>query len=240
MTFEIKEKSIEIFTDGANLDSISELARDPSIDGITTNPTLMRASGVTNYMTFAKASIKASLGKPLSLEVFSDNHDEMINQARILSRLSPNVYVKVPITNSLGLSSSNVIKQLAKENINLNITAILTEEQIEICLNSLLKTSKAYISIFAGRIADTGINPVKYIDYALNKFKFHNQVKVLWASTREVYNIYQAANCGCHIITVTPEIIKKIKLKNYDLNQLSLETVQMFKKDSDAAKYEIY
>ena len=239
MTFETKDKSIKIFTDGANLDSISELARDPSIDGITTNPTLMRASGVTNYMTFAKASVQASLGKPLSLEVFSDNHKEMMYQARILSKLSPNVYVKVPITNSLGISSLDVIKQLAKENINLNITALLTKEQIEICLNCLEISSKAYISIFAGRIADTGRDPVDYIDYALKKFKSHNDVEILWASTREVYNIYQAANCGCHIITVTPSIIKKIKFKDYDLKKLSLETVQMFKRDSDAAKYEI-
>ncbi len=239
MTFKFKDKSIKIFTDGANLDSISQLARDSSIDGITTNPTLMRASGVTNYMTFAKAAVKASLGKSISLEVFSDKHEEMIKQARILSKLSANVYVKVPITNSLGLSSFEVIDQLTKEKINLNITAVLTKEQIDICLKSLSVSSKAYISIFAGRIADTGRDPVEYINYALSKFNAYENVEVLWASTREVYNIYQAAICGCDIITVTPQIIKKIKLKNYDLDKLSLETVQMFKQDSDAAKYEI-
>ena len=239
MTFKINNNSIKIFTDGANLDSISKLASDPSIDGITTNPTLMRASGVTNYMTFSKAAVKASLGKSLSLEVFSDEHEEMITQARILSKLSSNIYVKVPITNSLGISSIEVIKGLTKEKINLNITAILTKKQIDNCLESLSVLSKAYISIFAGRIADTGRDPVEYISYALDKFRDHKNVEILWASTREVYNIYQAAFCGCNIITVTPEIIKKIKLKNYDLDKLSLETVQMFKRDSDEAKYQI-
>jgi len=240
MTFNFNNSSIKIFTDGANLDSISQLASDPSIDGITTNPTLMRSSGVTNYMTFAKAAIKVSHGKSLSLEVFSDDHDEMIKQARILASLSFNVYVKVPITNSVGISSMEVIRKLSKENINLNITAILTKEQIDICCDSLNNNSRAYISIFAGRIADTGRDPIKFINYALDKFKDFRNIEVLWASTREVYNIYQALDCNCHIITVTPAIIKKIQLKDYDLKKLSLETVQMFKRDSEKANYRIF
>ena len=240
MTFNFNNHSIKIFTDGANLDSISQLASDPSIDGITTNPTLMRSSGVTNYMTFAKAAIKVSHGKSLSLEVFSDDHEEMIKQARILASLSFNVYVKVPITNSFGISSMEVIRKLSKENINLNITAILTKEQIDICYESLNNNSRAYISIFAGRIADTGRDPIKFINYALDKFKDFRNIEVLWASTREVYNIYQALDCNCHIITVTPAIIKKIQLKDYDLKKLSLETVQMFKRDSEKANYRIF
>ena len=240
MTFNFKNKSIKVFTDGANLDSISKLACDPSIDGITTNPTLMRASGVTNYMTFARAAVDSSQGKSLSLEVFSDDLSEMIDQARILSKLSSNIYVKVPITNSLGVSTKEVIKILTSENINLNITALLTKEQIDICLESLNIYSKAYISIFAGRIADTGRDPIEYIQYALEKFNKYKDVQILWASTREVFNIYQAVICNCDIITVTPDIIKKIKLKDYDLKKLSLETVKMFKKDSESAKYKIF
>jgi len=239
MTFKLDQKEIKIFTDGANLDSINSLAMDSSIDGITTNPTLMRASGVTNYMTFAKAAVESAGGKSLSLEVFSDDHKEMIIQAKILSRLSHSVFVKVPIINSLNISSIDVIKSLAKEKINLNITAILTKEQIDICKKSLLIDSKAYISIFAGRIADTGRDPIPFIKYAINLFKEYKNVEILWASTREVFNIYEAARCGCHIITVSPALIKKIKLRDYDLSQLSLETVQMFKNDSDASKYEI-
>ena len=239
MTFKLDQKEIKIFTDGANLDSINSLAMDSSIDGITTNPTLMRASGVTNYMTFAKAAVESAEGKSLSLEVFSDDHKEMIIQAKILSRLSNSVFVKVPIINSLNISSIDVIKSLAKEKINLNITAILTKEQIDICKKSLLKDSKAYISIFAGRIADTGRDPIPFIKYAINLFKEYKNVEILWASTREVFNIYEAARCGCHIITVSPALIKKIKLRDYDLSQLSLETVQMFKNDSNASKYVI-
>ena len=239
MIFEVEKKSIKIFTDGANLDSISALAMDPSIDGITTNPTLMRASGVSNYMTFARAAVNVAKGKSLSLEVFSDDHKEMIRQADILSELSESVFVKVPIVNSLNDNSSSVINYLTKKKVNLNITAVLTKDQIEICKKNLLKDSKAYISIFAGRIADTGRDPVEYIKYAIKSFKDFKNVEILWASTREVYNIYQAANSGCHIITVTPEIIKKIKLKDYCLSKLSLETVQMFKRDSDLSKYVI-
>lgn len=240
MTFKLENKEIKIFTDGANLDSISRLALDPMIDGITTNPTLMRSSGVTNYMTFAKAAIRASEGKSLSLEIFSDEYKEMLDQALILSNLSKSVYVKVPITNSIGNSSSKVINELSKKSINLNITAVLTKNQIDVCYDALSHDSKAYISIFAGRIADTGRDPIPFIQYATNKFKDYKNVEILWASTREVFNVYQAAKCGCHIITVTPEIIKKIKLKDYDLSKLSLETVQMFKKDSEASNYKIY
>ncbi len=232
MIFETKNKKIKLFTDGANLDSITKLANQPMIDGLTTNPTLMRKSGVTNYMTFAKAAVSASNGKSLSLEVFSDDPIEMIEQAKILSSLSPTVYVKVPITNSKGETSKSVIKELTNEGINLNITAVLSKRQIDICYESLNINSRSYISIFAGRIADTGRDPVEYISYAIEKFRSYKEVEILWASTREVFNIYQAANCGCHIITVTPEIIKKISLKDYDLELLSLDTVKMFKDDS--------
>jgi len=239
--FNFDTHKIKIFTDGANLDSIIKLSKDNFIDGITTNPTLMRRSGVTNYMTFAQSAVKASLGKSISLEVFSDDLDEMINQARILSTLGKSVYVKIPVTNSQGKPTTRVIKSLLSENIKVNITAVLSYSQIDHCIDILEKNSIAYISIFAGRIADTGISPCLYLEYALKKLIQNNMnnVELIWASTREVFNIYEAAKIGCHIITVPPEIIKKIRLYNYDLNQLSLETVQMFKSDSDEANYSI-
>ena len=234
------QDKIKIFTDGANLDSILELAKDDLIDGITTNPTLMKRSGVINYMSFAEAAVKASNSKSISLEVFSDDLDGMIFQARKLAELSSNVYVKIPITNSKGMETTKVIRKLISENISINITAVLTYEQIKHCVDLLDENSKAYISIFAGRIADTGIDPIPFFTYALklldNRFK---DVELIWASTREVYNIYQASSCGCHIITVTPDIIKKLSLQNYDLKQLSLDTVKMFKKDADSANYTI-
>ncbi len=232
-------KKIKIYTDGANIDQIIKLAKDELIDGITTNPTLMKKAGVTNYMNFAKAAVNACQGKSLSLEVFSDDQDIMLEQAYKLAELGDSVVVKIPITNSMGVSSEKIIKKLIDEKISVNITAVLSFEQIDLCLNLINRYSKIYISIFAGRIADTGRDPKKYIDHGLKNLKkeYQNNVDFLWASTREVYNIYEAIMCGCDIITVPPEFLKKISMRNYDLNKLSLETVQMFKRDSLAANY---
>ena len=241
--FKDKNGKIQIFTDGGNLDSIIKLSKDSLIDGITTNPSLMRKSQVTNYMTFAKSAVKASRGKSLSLEVFADNHEDMKRQALKLHSLGESVYVKIPIINSNGLSSIDVIKFLLDKGIAINITALLSSKQIKECINLLEKNSlnKVYISIFAGRIADTGRDPVpiiKKFKKVIEKKKLKN-VKILWASTREVFNVYQAIKAGCDIITLNPQIIGKLKLKDYDLEKLSLETVQMFKKDADLSKYEI-
>ncbi len=237
--FKTKNSKIKIYTDGANLDSIIKLAKDDLIDGITTNPTLMKKSGVTNYMKFAKLAVKASQGKSLSLEVFSDDLDEMINQAYKLSNLGDSVVVKIPITNSKGISTKRVIKELINKKISVNITAILSLTQIDECLDLIQHDSKIYISVFAGRIADTGRDPKDFIKHGLNKLNTKNfkKVEFLWASTREVYNIYEAADIGCNIITVSPSILEKLRLKYYDLEKLSLETVQMFKSDSESAQY---
>ena len=180
------------------------MAKDDLIDGITTNPTLMRKSGVTNYMNFAKAAVNASQGKSISLEVFSDDFDIMIHQAKVLSRLGNSVYVKIPVTNSLGHSTSEVIKKLLKEGIRVNITAILSESQIESCINLFEKRDCGYISIFAGRIADTGKDPSNFIKYANEKLqaKGLKNLEIIWASTREIFNLYQAINCDCSIITI--------------------------------------
>ena len=241
--FEDKNGKIQIFTDGGNLDSIIQLSKDDLIDGITTNPSLMRKSQVTNYMTFARSAVKASRGKSLSLEVFADNHEDMKRQALKLHSLGDSVYVKIPIINSNGLSSIQVIKFLLDKGIAINITALLSSKQIKECIDLLEKNSqnKVYISIFAGRIADTGRDPIpifKKFKKILEKRNLKN-VKILWASTREVFNVYQAIKAGCDIITLNPQIISKLKLKDYDLEKLSLETVQMFKKDADLSKYEI-
>lgn len=236
---EIKNKKIKIFTDGANLDAISNLSKDPLIDGITTNPTLMKKSGVTNYLSFTRAAFNFSRGKSLSIEVLSNSKSEMIKEAEILSSLGSSIYVKIPILNSHGESSKDVISTLSNKKINLNITAGLSKEQIDICYDCLNINSTAYISIFAGRIADTGRDPIPFMKYAVEKFSKHKNVEILWASTREVLNIYQAAECDTDIVTITPEIFKKIHLRNYNLEKLSLETVQMFYSDSIIANFHI-
>lgn len=236
---EINNKKIKIFTDGANLDSIDNLSKNPLIDGITTNPTLMRKSGVTNYLLFSKSAFIASKGKSLSIEVLSNSKERIIQEAKVLSSIGNTIYVKIPIVNSKGESTVKVISELCKDNIKLNITAVLSKEQIDMCAESLEINSTAYISIFAGRIADTGRDPVPFIKYAIQKFSNYKNVEILWASTREVLNIYQAASCNTHIITISPELFKKLSLRDYDLKKLSIETVKMFYSDSVLAKYSI-
>ena len=237
--FKTSKGKIKIYTDGANLDSIIKLSKNPLIDGITTNPTLMRKSGVTNYMNFANAAVNACENKSISLEVFADEHSEMIKQAKILSLLGDSVVVKIPITNSEGISSMKVIKSLMKDNIPINITAILTRDQLDDCIKNINENSKVYLSIFAGRIADTGRDPKPIFKHYKEKIveRKLNSTNLLWASTREVFNIYEAISCNCDIITVTPELIEKLKFKDYDLKKLSLETVQMFRKDSILSEY---
>ena len=236
---EINKKRIKIFADGANLDSIDNLSKNPLIDGITTNPTLMKKSGVTNYLLFSKSAFIASKGKSLSIEVLSNSTEGMIKEAKVLSSIGNTIYVKIPIVNIKGDSTSKVISKLCKENIKLNITAVLSNEQIDMCAKSLEMNATAYISIFAGRIADTGRDPIPFMEYAIQKFSNYKNVEILWASTREVFNIYQAASCNTDIITITPELFNKLSLRNYDLKKLSVETVKMFYSDSLLANYSI-
>jgi len=231
--------SIKLFADGANLDSIERLARDPLFDGITTNPSLMRSAGVTDYLNFCRRSVLFSRSKSISFEVFSDSLEEMKAQALELSQLSSNVYVKVPITNSTGTSTLPVIKYLLARGIPVNITAVMSMSQIDLLFSSIPLDSNAYISVFAGRIADTGRDPCEYIKYAIDKFASHPSVEVLWASTREVFNIYEATRVGCHIITIPPSLVSRLKYQQYSLDSFSLDTVRMFKADSDEAGYTI-
>ncbi len=228
----------KIFVDAADLDEVIRLSRKDFISGITTNPTLMRKSGVSNFEIFAKAVIK-NTKLPISLEVFSDDLDEMYNQALKISAWGENVYVKIPITNTKGISTCELIKELTNLKIKLNITAILSRNQIDKSLESVSPHVESIISIFAGRIADTGLNPCEFISYALGESKILKKCEVLWASTREIYNLYQAQKLKCDIITIPPDLLKKIEMKDMNLEQLSLDTVNMFYKDALETGYQI-
>lgn len=228
----------KIYVDAADLDEVIKLSKKDFISGITTNPTLMKKSGVTNFEFFAKAVI-ANTSLPLSLEVFSDDIDEMHLQALKMSKWGEQVYVKIPITNTKGVSTCELIKELSNANIKLNITAILSKNQIDKAINFLNPSVNAIISIFAGRIADTGKNPCDFISYALEQKRNLKNCEVLWASTREIYNLYEAIKLKCDIITIPPNLLKKVELKGMDLEELSLETIKMFYRDALETGYKI-
>lgn len=221
---------MKIFLDSSDINAIKEF--EPKVDGFTTNPTLMKKTGVVDYEKFCKEVLSIVNGKPVSFEVFADEFDEMERQARIISNWGENVYVKIPITNSKGESSVDLIKRLA--DIQLNITAVFTSKQV-FDLPEFEKPT--IVSIFAGRIADTGKDPLPIVE---NCLKISGGAKILWASPREVLNIYQAEEAGVDIITVTPELFTKYeKMKGKDLEELSLETVQMFYNDAQEAGYKL-
>ena len=231
---------IEIFSDGANLDQINRLANGELISGITTNPTLMRKAGVTNYLEFCRQATKFANHKPISLEVFADEESEMYKQSKILASISDNVCIKIPITNSKGKPTYDLIKKLGEEGICVNVTGLLSRCQIKNAINSVSRNIKSYLSIFAGRIADTGVDPLPIVKEAVDLAKEENdKIKFIWASTREVFNVYQAESVGCHIITCTPDIIKKLKLYKKNLDSLSLETVKMFYEDALISGYSL-
>jgi len=228
----------KIFADGADLNSMLELNKLSYIKGLTTNPTLMKKAGIHNYETFAKNVLENVKEKTVSFEVFSDNHDEMYAQAKKISSWGKNAFAKIPICNTEKKYSYDLIKKLSDENVKLNITAIMTKEQIDNVYNSLNKNTESYVSIFAGRIADTGVDPEKIITYAVKKNKIFNS-EIIWASTRELLNIFQCAKLGCDIITVTPEIIGKLKNLGKNLEECSVDTVKMFYNDAKSVGYKI-
>ena len=231
-------KKIKIFADGADLYSIKRLLKNKLVKGFTTNPTLMRKAGVTNYEIFSKTVAKLVYPKSVSLEVFSDDLNEMYSQAKIISSWGKNIFVKIPIINTMGLSTNRIVKKLSDEKVNLNITAIFTFKQIKDVIKVLNKNSNTILSIFAGRIADSGRDASSIIRESVNYIKSSKKnFKVLWASVREIYNLYEANNCGSGIITITPELISKIKIRNKDLDQYSIETSKMFY--DDALKHKI-
>lgn len=234
----IVSEQIKIFADGADLSSIRELSGNPLVKGFTTNPTLMRQAGVSDYLAFARDTIEIIGDRPISLEVFSDDLDEMIRQGLILSQLGPNVNVKIPVTNTQGRTTTGVVKALVGEGVSVNVTAIFTLQQIDSALSAVRTGPKCFISVFAGRIADTGIDPVPLMIEAL-KLMQGSDTELIWASPREVLNVVQGAKIGCHIITVTHDLIKKLQLIGKDLTEYSLETVKMFERDATLAGYVI-
>ena len=230
---------IKIFADGADKAGMLSMYKNPRIDGFTTNPTLMRKAGITDYIGFAKEILQTIDDKPVSFEVFADEFEEMERQAREIATWGSNVYVKIPVTNTKKLSSASLIKKLSAEGVQLNITAILSLEQVSEVADALKNGSSSFVSVFAGRIADTGVDPVPLMKRALEILNPVSNAELLWASPREVLNVYQAESIGCHIITATNDILKKLDLKGKDLEEYSLETVQMFFDDAQQAGYRL-
>ena len=230
---------IEIFADGANKDDILKLNSKKFVKGFTTNPSLMKKSGIKDYEKFSKDILEIIREKPFSLEVFADDFDEIERQARKISTWGKNVFVKIPITNTKSEKSKKLIKKLSDEGIKLNITAIFTESQISDTISSLNPEVSSIISIFAGRIADTGIDPIPYMMFADKLIDQNKNIKTLWASTRQIYSIFEADKIGCNIITVPSEMLNKLIVLGKDLDKYSLDTVKQFYEDASASKYKI-
>jgi transaldolase len=241
MNTDILEKlPIKIFADGADLEGIKELYQKPFIHGLTTNPTLMRKVGVPDYEAFARSVLDHVTDKPISFEVFSDEFPEMRRQALKIRDWQENVYVKIPITNTRGESALPLIADLVEQGVKVNVTAILTLKQVEGVAGALKKEVPSVVSVFAGRIADTGVDPLPAMQESLKILADLPSAELLWASVREVLNIFQAAACGCHIVTVPHDILAKaIKLGGLDLGELSLDTVRMFYQDAVAAGFRL-
>ena len=231
---------VKIYSDGADKKAMLEMYQNPIVKGLTTNPSLMKKSGITDYVTFCKDILTDIKTKPISFEVFADHFTEMKRQALEIASWGKNVYVKIPITNSEGESSLPLIKELSLSGVKLNVTAVLTLEQSWGACQSLKGGAPSILSIFAGRIADTGRDPVPLMQAAVELCRAtDSNIELLWASSREALNIVQADQMGCHIITATTDLIKKISMFNKDLTELSLDTVRMFKTDAESAGYSL-
>ena len=228
----IEQLRIKLFADGADLEHVAPLTRNPLIQGFTTNPTLMQKAGVKDYREFAQAFLALTGSKPVSFEVFSDEFDEMEQQAREIASWGESIYVKIPVTNAQGLFAGPLIGRLSAARVKVNVTAILTLEQVQRLSAYLSDRTPSILSVFAGRIADTGRDPVPMMADAVRLLKAHPRVELLWASPRELLNVFQADAVGCHIITATSDVLAKLPLIGKDLDQFSLETVQMFRRDA--------
>lgn len=231
--------AIELWADCADLEHLTRLAADPRIKGFTTNPTLMRKAGVLDYEAFAHQALAIAGDRPISFEVFSDDFDEMAQQARTIASWPGNVFVKIPVTDTAGRSAAPLISALAADGINLNVTALTTVEQVEQVGQALDPRTPAYVSVFAGRIADTGRDPMPYMQESLDILSSLPLAQLIWASPRELLNIFQANALGCHVITVTPDVLAKLGLVGKDLSLFSVETVRMFYDDAAAAGFTI-
>ena len=232
-------KRVKIFADGADLDGILALYSNPLIKGFTTNPTLMRKSGIADYEAFAHQLVAAIPDRPISFEVFADDFDEMIAQGRVIASWGANVNVKIPVTTTKGAFTGPVVRTLANAGIAVNVTAVMTEQQVERIAECLAPNVPAIVSVFAGRVADTGRDPVPVMRAALRALSARPKAELLWASPRELLNIFQADDIGCHIITVSHDLLAKLSLVGKDLGDYSLETVKMFHRDAVAAGFRI-
>ena len=235
----IDDLNIKLFADGADLDGIKESALDPRIMGFTTNPTLMRKAGVRDYRAFALEVLEAVPDRPVSFEVFSDDFDDMEHQAREIASWGGNVYVKIPVTDTTGAFSGDLIRRLTDAGVKVNVTAVMTLHQVGRVGDCLSESVPSIVSVFAGRVADTGRDPVPLMEEAVETLRPLPRAELLWASPRELLNIFQANDIGCHIITATTDVLSKLAQVGKDLDRFSLETVQMFRDDAVAAGYSI-
>jgi transaldolase len=235
----VAELTVKIFADGADFDGIVALARNPLIMGFTTNPTLMRKAGVTDYEAFARRVLKAVPDRPVSFEVFADDFPTMIEQARTIAAWGPNVNVKIPVTNTKGQFAGEVIRRLSRDGIKLNVTAVFTVDQVSAVTEALAPDTPAIVSVFAGRVADTGVDPVPHMRACKAAMKSRAMAELLWASPRELLNVFQADEVGCDIITATSDVLVKLNLVGKDLAEYSRETVQMFHRDATTAAFQL-
>ena len=236
---DLKKLKVKLFADGADLAGMKEMAANPMIKGFTTNPTLMKKAGITDYKAFARDVLAAIPDRPVSFEVFADDFAEMEAQGLEIASWGKNVNVKIPVTNTKREFAGNVIERLSKAGVAVNVTAVMTPEQVERITARLDAKTPAIVSVFAGRIADTGVDPLPIMKKSVEILKKKPKAELIWASPRELLNVFQADAIGCHIITATNDILKKLSLVGKDLDNYSLETVEMFYKDAKAAGYTI-
>jgi len=231
--------TVKIFADGADLSGIKSLLTNPLIAGFTTNPTLMRKAGITDYQSFAHEVLAVIGDRPISFEVFADDEVEMERQALAIAGWGSNIYVKIPVTNTLGISTAPLVAKLTRRGVKLNVTALMTVDQVREVTDALEGGAPAYVSVFAGRIADTGRDPLPLMTEALDVMRSNPGLELIWASPRELLNVFHADSIGCHIITVTNDVLAKLALVGKDLDDYSLDTVKMFHRDATEAKFSI-
>ena len=228
---------VKLFADGADREGIAKLASDPRIAGFTTNPTLMHKAGLTDYERFAREVLDIIGGRPISYEVFADEFPEMLRQARKIATWGDNVFVKIPVTDTAGASTRAVVEELSRDGVKLNVTALMTERQVEDVTASLAASPGAYVSVFAGRVADTGRDPLPIMRRSVEIMRSNPRLELIWASPRELLNVFQADEAGVHVITATHDILAKLSLVGKDLDEYSLDTVKMFHRDAQAAGF---
>lgn len=235
----VNQLAVKIFADGADKKGMLEMHQNPLISGFTTNPTLMKKAGITDYAAFAKDILSTIHDRPISFEVFSDDFSEMYDQALEIASWGKNVYVKIPVTNTKGQTAAKLVEKLASAGVKQNVTALMTLDQVREITNAVSHGPAACISVFAGRIADTGRDPLPLMIESLKIMQPYSQLELIWASPRELLNIFQAHDIGCHIITVTNDILKKLSIVGKDLKEYSLETVKMFYEDAVNAGFSL-